>query len=340
MKNSIAQHQANIGQDTDLQKEINNIRNNALSIYEFAYKRIKNNQKKLDSFVFNIEESVKKKGIAGQITNALLIRPVIRLIKSFVSLDPNQLADQVVDNTLLSFYDLLDNFNLIPEGNNIIQLLSNTYDWLQVIVDLRPILKKEADPYSYIEAATDFIYAAKESQIAGQIPSLDVFNASIMSAYLMSKIAAPAVRYKGDPRSGLKILGLELEKNENKITELFQNYFDNINKEINNAILNGNTKSYEVLNELAKKFSWVKAFSEKSNLTANELYLMEETKDIIINKLKLYNIVLLNFNKLKGINFKWTPIKFLSNWNSLPQHDKEFVNSLVEKFKKQNINLI
>lgn len=324
--------------DTDLQKVINDIKKNAKEIYNFAYKKIENYQNKLDKIAIALEESVDNKGIIGQGINSVIVRPIVRFLKSLVTLNPDQVAEQLSNNSIFNIYDLLDNANIIPEGSPYLQTISNFYDWVQVYTDIKPfVLKKETDLYSYIEAATDLAFALKESTIAGQIPSLDILNTSLMSAYIFSKAGAPLARYFGNPKGGLKIFGFEPERDQTKITKFFEDYQDNVNKEVNKAIVDGNTKVIEILNTIGNKFPWVKSFSSKSNLSANEMYLMENTKDIIINKLKIYNIVFRAFKTFKN-GQKWGVIRAQLNWNSLPQHDKEFTNSLVENFKKTNLN--
>ncbi len=325
------------GPDTDLIKAIDDVKKNAKDIYNFAYKKIQNYQKELDKIATELEEGVKNKGIFGPGINALVVRPIVKLIRSLVSLDPLLVVDQLNDNSIFNFYDLLDNMNVIPEGNQYLQTISNFYDWIQVIADLKPfVFGGEVDPYTYIEAATDLAYALKESTIVGQIPSLDVFNASLMSAYIMSKAGAPIARYMGNPQGGLKLFGFEPEKNKTKITEFIDKHYADLNKEINNAIISGNTKAYEILNTIGNKFPWVKTFSEKSNLNANEMYLMEHTRDIIINKLKIYNIVYRAFKTFKN-GQKWGVIRAQVNWDTLSQGDKQFINTLVENFKKTNL---
>lgn len=322
--------------DTDLKKAIDDIKKDALGIYNLALKKVANYQKELDKIANELEQGIKNKGILGVMTNALVARPIIKIIKSLVSLNPSEVADQLSENTLLNVYDFLDNSNVIPE-DAYLQTISNFYDWVQVLADIKPFLNnKTVDPYNYIEAATDLLYALKESTVVGQIPQVDVLNSSLMSAWMFSKVGAPFVRYKGNPKGGLKIIGLPLEEDKTKITKVFSDFNNSVNKEINDAILNGKTKTFEIVNELANKFSWVKTFLEKSDLSANELYLMEHTKDIIINKLKIYNIVLRTFKTFKN-GQKWGIIKAQVNWDALSQQDKEFVNALIERFKKTNL---
>lgn len=324
--------------DTDFKNAVQSIKKHVKEIYNLAYKKIEEHQKKVDGIAKECESFISKRGLPGTIANALVARPAINMLKSLATLNPIQVVEQLNDNTIFSIYDILDNANLIPEGNKYLQTISNFYDWVQVLNGILPFIRKEeTDPYHYIELTTDLIYALKELPIAEQIPSMDVLNVSLMSAYLFSKVGAPTARYLGDKRRGLKIFGFPLEKDQTKITDLFDKHFDNINKEINNAILNGKTKSFEILNDLGTKFPWVKTFQEKSNLTNNELYLMEHTRDLIIKKLKIYNIVSLNFKNLKDTNFKWTGIRFMTNWDQLDQNDKEFVNGLVERYKKTNL---
>jgi len=323
--------------DADLQKAINDIKKNAKQIFELAKTKITSYQKELDKIALTLEEGVDKKGLIGQGINAVVIRPVVRFLKSLVTLNPDQVAEQLSENPIFNIYDLLDNANIIPEGSPFLQTISNFYDWVQVYNDIKPfILKKETDPYHYIEAATDLIFALKESTIAGQIPSLDVLNTSLMSAYIFSKAGAPTARYLGNPKGGLKLFGFEPEKDNTKITKYFEDYQNEVNKEINKAIIEGNTKVFEILNILGKKFAWVKSFSNKKDLTANEMYLMENTKDVIFNRLKIYNTILSTFKRFDYVQ-RWPIIKKQLNWDSLPQQDKEFVNSLIENFKKTNL---
>lgn len=324
--------------DTDLQKIISDIKKNAKEIYNIANNKIASYQKEIDKIAIALEENVDKKGLVGQGINAVIVRPIVRFLKSLVTLNPDQVAEQLGDNSIFNIYDILDNANLIPEGSPYLQTISNFYDWVQVYNDIKPfLLKKETDPYSYIEAATDLAFALKESTIAGQIPSLDVLNASLMSAYIFSKAGAPLARYFGNPKGGLKIFGFEPERDQTKITKFFEDYKDSVDKEINKAIIEGNTKVIEILSTISNKFSWVKSFSNKTNLSANEMYLMENTKDIIINKLKIYNIIYRAFKTFKN-GQKWGVIRAQVNWDNLPQQDKEFVNALVENFKRTNLN--
>lgn len=323
--------------DTDLIKALDDVKKNAKDIYNFAYKKIQNYQKELDKIATELEQGVKNKGFLGEGINAVVVRPIVKLIRSLVSLDPLLVVDQLNDNSIFNIYDILDNANVIPEGNTYLQTISNFYDWIQVVADLKPfVFGGEVDPYTYIEAATDLAYALKESTIAGQIPSLDVFQASLMSAYLMSKAGAPIARYLGNPKGGLKLFGFQPESDKTKITEFIDKHYADLNKEINNAIIAGNTKAYEILNSIGNKFPWVKTFSEKSNLNANEMYLMEHTRDIIINKLKIYNIVYRAFKTFKN-GQKWGVIRAQVNWDTLSQNDKQFINALVENFKKTNL---
>ena len=323
--------------DTDLIKAIDDIKKSAKDIYKFAYKKIQDYQKELDKIATQLEEGVKNKGFFGEGINAVVVRPIVKLIRSLVSVDPLLVVDQLNDNSIFNIYDLLDNANVIPEGNQYLQTISNFYDWIQVVADLKPfVFGGEVDPYTYIEAATDLAYALKESTIVGQIPSLDVFNASLMSAYIMSKAGAPIARYMGNPKGGLKLFGFQPEADKTKITEFIDKHYADLNKEINNAIIAGNTKANEILNTIGNKFPWVKTFSEKSDLSATELYLMEHTKDIIINKLKIYNIVYRAFKTFKN-GQKWGVIRAQVNWGTLSQSDKQFINALVENFKKTNL---
>ena len=157
-----------------------------------------------------------------------------------------------------------------------------------------------------------------------------------MSAYIFSKAGAPTARYLGNPKGGLKLFGFEPEKDNTKITKYFEDYQNEVNKEINEAIIEGNTKVIEILNIIRNKFPWVKSFSSKKEPTANEMYLMENTKDVIFNKLKIYNTILRTFRSFKNSQ-RWPIIKSQLNWDSLSQQDKEFVNSLIENFKKTNL---
>lgn len=324
--------------DADLQKAINDIKKNAKQIFELAKTKIASYQKELDKIAITLEEGVDKKGLIGQGVNAVVIRPIVRFLKSLVTLNPDQVAEQLSENSIFNIYDFLDNTNVIPEGNPYLQTISNFYDWVQVYNDIKPfVLKKETDPYSYIEAATDLAYALKESTIAGQIPLLDVLNTSLMSAYIFSKAGAPLARYLGNPKGGLKLFGFEPERDKTKITKYFEDYQNEVNQEINKAIIEGNTKVIEILNTIGNKFPWVKSFSSKTEPTANEMYLMEHTKDVIFNKLKIYNIVFRAFKTFKN-GQKWGVIRAQVNWDILPKQDKEFVNSLVENFKRTNLN--
>ena len=324
--------------DADLQKVINDIKNNAKEIYDFAYKKIASYQKQIDKIAITAEQYIDSKGLIGQGINAVVIRPVVRFLKSLATLNPDQVAEQLSENSIFNIYDLLDNSNVIPEGSPYLQTISNFYDWVQVYNDIKPfVLKKETDPYSYIEAATDLAFALKESTIAGQIPSLDVLNTSLMSAYIFSKAGAPLARYLGNPKGGLKLFGFEPERDKTKITKYFEDYQNEVSQEINKAIIEGNTKVIEIINTIGNKFPWVKSFSSKTEPTANEMYLMEHTKDVIFNKLKIYNIVFRAFKTFKN-GQKWGVIRAQLNWESLPQKDKEFVNTLVQNFKKTNLN--
>jgi hypothetical protein len=323
--------------DADLQKAINDVKKNAKQIFELAKTKIASYQKELDKIAITLEEGVDKKGLIGQGINAVVVRPIVRFLKSLVTLNPDQVAEQLSENSIFNIYDLLDNANIIPEGSPYLQTISNFYDWVQVYNDIKPfLLKKETDPYSYIEAATDLSFALKESTIAGQIPSLDVLNTSLMSAYIFSKAGAPIARYLGNPKGGLKLFGFEPERDKTKITKYFEDYQNEVHQEINKAIIEGNTKVIEILNIIGNKFPWIKSFSSKTEPTANEMYLMENTKDVIFDKLKIYNTILRTFKTFKN-GQRWPIIKAQLNWDSLSQQDKEFVNSLIENFKKTNL---
>ena len=322
--------------DADLQKAINDIKKNAKQIFEHAKTKIASYQKQLDKIAISLEEGVDKKGFIGQGINAIVVRPIVTFLKSLVSLSPDEIAETLNNNSILNMYDILDNINAIPEGSPNLQTISNFYDWIQVYNDIKNLINKETDPYHYIEAATDLAYALKESTIAGQIPSLDVFNDSLMAAYFFSKAGAPIARYLGNPKGGLKIFGFEPERDKTKITKYFEDYQNEVNQEINKAIIEGNTKVIEILNIIGNKFPWVKSFSSKKNLSANEMYLMEHTKDVIFNKLKIYNTISRTFKTFKN-GQRWPIIKAQLNWDSLSQQDKEFVNSLIENFKKTNL---
>ncbi len=324
--------------DSDLKKAIDDIKKNSKQILEFAKSQIASYQKQLDKMAIAAEESIDSKGLIAKGLNFFIGIPVIKFIKSLVYLNPDQVAEQLSENPIFNIYDLLDNANIIPEGSPFLLLISNFYDWVQVYNDIKPFIqKKETDPYNYIEAATDLLYALKESNIAGQIPSLDVLNASLMSAYIFSKAGAPAARYLGNPKGGLKLFGFEPKKDQTKITKYFEDYQNEVNKEINKAIIEGNTKVFEILKVLGEKFAWVKSFSNKKDLTANEMYLMENTKDVIFNRLKIYNTILRTFKTFKNVQ-RWPIIKGQLNWDSLSQQDREFVNSLIENFKKTNLS--
>jgi hypothetical protein len=192
----------------DLKTAIDEIKKNAKQILEFAKSQITSYQKQLDKLAIAAEEYMKSKGFIGEFANAIAARPIINFLKSLVYLNPDQVAEQLSENPIFNIYDLLDNANIIPEGSPYLQTISNFYDWVQVYNDIKPfILKKETDPYHYIEAATDLIFALKESTIAGQIPSLDVLNTSLMSAYIFYKAGAPTATYLKDThiRKPLKV---------------------------------------------------------------------------------------------------------------------------------------
>lgn len=322
--------------DADLQKAINDVKKNAKQIFELAKTKIASYQKELDKIAITLEEGVDKKGLIGQGINAVVVRPIVRFLKSLVSLSPDEVAETLNNNSIFNIYDILDNINAIPEGSPSLQTISNFYDWIQVYNDIKNLINKETDPYHYIEAATDLAYALKESTIAGQIPSLDVFNASLMSAYIFSKAGAPIARYLGNPKGGLKLFGFEPERDKTKITKYFEDYQNEVHQEINKAIVEGNTKVIEILNIIGNKFPWIKSFSSKTEPTANEMYLMENTKDVIFNKLKIYNTILRTFKTFKN-GQRWGVIRAQVNWDNLPKQDKEFVNSLVENFKRTNL---
>lgn len=323
--------------DADLQKAINDIKKNAKQIFEFSKTKIASYQKELDKIAITLEKGVDKKGLVGQGINAVIVRPIVTLLKSLVSLSPDEVAETLNSNSIFNIYDILDNFNAIPEGSPYLQTISNFYDWIQVYNHIKNLINNNnVDPYHYIEAATDLSYALKESTIVGQIPSLDVLNSSLMSAYIFSKAGAPIARYLGNPKEGLKLFGFQPERDKTKITEYFEDYKNDVNKEINKAIIEGNTKVFEILNVLGKKFAWIKSFSNKKDLTANEMYLMENTKDVIFNRLKIYNTILRTFKTFKN-GQRWPLIKAQLSWDSLSQQDKEFVNSLIENFKKTNL---
>ena len=323
--------------DADLQKAVDDIKKNAKQIFEFAKVKISSYQKQLDKIAIQLEEGVDKKGLIGQGVNAVILRPIVNFLKSLVYLNPDQVAEQLSNNSIFNIYDILDNLNIVPEGNPHLQLISNFYDFVQVYTDMKPfIYKQETDPYSYIEAATDLLYALKESSIAGQIPSLDVFSVSLMSAYIFSKAGAPIARYLGNPKGGLKLFGFEPERDKTKITKYFEDYQNEVNKEIDKAIIEGNTKVIEILNIIGNKFPWVKSFSNKTKPTANEMYLMENTKDVIFSKLKIYNTILRTFKTFKN-GQRWPIIKAQLNWDSLPQNDKIFVYQIIEQIKKTNL---
>ncbi len=134
----------------------------------------------------------------------------------------------------------------------------------------------------------------------------------------------------------MKLFGFEPEKDNTKITKYFEDYQNEVNKEINKAIIEGNTKVFEILNILGKKFAWVKSFSNKKDLTANEMYLMENTKDVIFNRLKIYNTILSTFKKFDYIQ-RWPIIKKQLNWETLSQNDKTFVYQIIEQLKRTNL---
>lgn len=323
--------------DDDLKKAVNEIKKNAKGIYKLAEDNIKKYQKELDKIAIDLEKGIKNKGITGQVINAIAAKPIITFIKSLVSLDPSEVVEQLVDNAIFNLYDVVDNFNLIPEGDRYLKMISNFYDWVQVFHDVKPFIEgKDRDPYHVIEAATDLLYALKELSIAGQMPSLDVFNASLMSAYLMSKVAAPVTRYYADPKSGLKILGIQPKSNKNKVTEYFEDYQKQVETEINQAIIEGKTKGPEILEKIGKIFPWVNSFSNKTDLSANEMYLMEHTRDIIIRKQKIYSTILRIFNTFKD-GQRWPLVKAQLNWETLSQNDKTFVYQIIEQMKRTNL---
>ena len=131
----------------DLKKAIDDIKKNAKQILEFAKSQIISYQKQIDKLAIAAEEYMQSKGFIGEWVNAIAARPIIKFLKSLALLNPDQIVEQLSENTIFNIYDFLDNANLIPEGGRYIQILSNFYDWVQVYNDLKPFLKKEiTDP--------------------------------------------------------------------------------------------------------------------------------------------------------------------------------------------------